>query len=134
MDRPIRLIEILQLLGGRRAWRPEQIAERFGISERTVYRDLQDLSRLESIPITRDEHGYRLVEGATIRWLGLTSTEREPPAFDLDAFLQQTWGVYRGRCCNTAATMHAATRRRTATQPAESVGRARGSEARRRSA
>ena len=76
MDRPIRLIEILQLLGGRRAWRPEQIAERFGISERTVYRDLQDLSRLESIPITRDEHGYRLVEGATIRWLGLTSTER----------------------------------------------------------
>lgn len=76
MDRPIRLIEILQLLGGRRSRRPAEIAERFGISERTAYRDLQDLSRLESIPITRDEDGYRLVEGATIRWLGLTSTER----------------------------------------------------------
>lgn len=76
MDRPIRLIEMLQLLGGRRSWRPADIADRFGISERTAYRDLQDLSRLQSIPITRDEGGYRLVEGATIRWLGLTSTER----------------------------------------------------------
>lgn len=76
MDRSIRLIEILQLLGGRRSRRPAEIAERFGISERTAYRDLQDLSRLESIPITRDEDGYRLVEGATIRWLGLTSIER----------------------------------------------------------
>ena len=76
MDRPIRLIEMLQLLGGRRSWRPADIADRFGISERTAYRDLQDLSRLQCIPITRDEDGYRLVEGATIRWLGLTSTER----------------------------------------------------------
>ena len=76
MDRPIRLIEILQLLGGRRAWKPEAIAGHFGVSERTVYRDLRDLDRLESIPITRDEHGYRLVEGATIRWLALTATER----------------------------------------------------------
>ena len=76
MDRPIRLIEILQLLGGRRSWRPAEIADHFNISERTVYRDLQDLSRLQSIPVTRDEEGYRLVEGATIRWLGLTSTER----------------------------------------------------------
>ena len=76
MDRPIRLIEILQLLGGRRSWRPAELAERFGMSERNIYRDLQDLSRLQSIPVTRDEDGYRLVEGATIRWLGLTSTER----------------------------------------------------------
>lgn len=76
MDRPIRLIEILQLLGGRRSWRPAEIAHHFDISERTVYRDLQDLSRLQGIPVTRDEDGYRLVEGATIRWLGLTSTER----------------------------------------------------------
>lgn len=76
MDRPIRLIEMLQLLGGRRPWRPAGLAARFGISERTAYRDLQDLSRLQSIPVTRDEDGYRLLEGATIRWLGLTSTER----------------------------------------------------------
>ena len=76
MDRPIRLIEILQLLGGRRSWRPAEIADHFNISERTVYRDLQDLSRLQCIPVARGEDGYRLVEGATIRWLGFTSTER----------------------------------------------------------
>lgn len=76
MDRPIRLIEILQLLGGRRSWRPAEIADHFNISERTVYRDLQDLSRLQSIPVTRDEDGYRLLEGASIRWLGLTSNGR----------------------------------------------------------
>ena len=100
MDRPIRLIEILQLLGGRRPWRPIEIAGRFGISERTAYRDLQDLGRLESIPITRDEHGYRLVEGATLRGLALTATERamlklllQHPAFrsaaDLTAGLER---------------------------------------------
>lgn len=100
MDRPIRLIEILQLLGGRRPWRPIEIAERFGISERTAYRDLRDLGRLESIPVTRDEHGYRLVEGATLRWLALTATERamlklllQHPAFrnaaDLTAGLER---------------------------------------------
>ena len=104
MDRPIRLIEILQLLGGRRSWRPDQIAERFGVSERTVYRDLQDLSRLESVPITRDEHGYRLVEGATLRSLALTATERatlklllQHPAFrdaaDLTAGLERKLDV-----------------------------------------
>lgn len=76
MDRPIRLIEMLQLLGGRRSWQPAELAERFGISERTAYRDLQDLGRLESIPITRDENGYRLIEGATLRHLALNATER----------------------------------------------------------
>lgn len=76
MDRPIRLMEMLQLLGGRRPWRPAELAERFGMSERNIYRDLQALSRLYGIPVTNDEHGYRLVEGATLRSLPLTATER----------------------------------------------------------
>ena len=76
MDRPIRLMEMLQLLGGRRSWRPAELAERFGMSERNIYRDLQSLSRLYGIPVTNDEHGYRLVEGATLRSLPLTATER----------------------------------------------------------
>ena len=104
MDRPIRLIEILQFLGGRRSRRPAEIAERFGISERTAYRDIQDLSRLESVPITRDEHGYRLLEGTTLRSLALTATERatlklllQHPAFrdaaDLTAGLERKLDV-----------------------------------------
>ena len=76
MDRPIRLMEMLQLLGGRRSWRPAELAERFGMSERNIYRDLQALSRLHGIPVTNDEHGYRLLEGATLRSLPLTATER----------------------------------------------------------
>ena len=76
MDRPIRLMEMLQLLGGRRSWRPAELAERFGMSERNIYRDLQALSRLYGIPVTNDEHGYRLLEGATLRSLPLTATER----------------------------------------------------------
>lgn len=75
MDRPIRLIEMLQLLGGGRPWKPEELAERFGVSERTIFRDLLDLGRLDSIPLKRDEHGYRLVENATLRWLALSPTE-----------------------------------------------------------
>ena len=76
MDRPIRLMEMLQLLGGRRSWHPAELAERFGMSERNIYRDLQALSRLYGIPVTNDEHGYRLLEGATLRSLPLTATER----------------------------------------------------------
>jgi proteasome accessory factor B len=76
MDRPIRLMEMLQLLGGRRSWRPAELAERFGMSERNIYRDLQALSRLYGIPVTNDERGYRLLEGATLRSLPLTATER----------------------------------------------------------
>lgn len=104
MDRPIRLIEILHFLGGRRSRRPAEIAERFGISERTAYRDIQDLSRLESIPIARDEYGYRLLEGTTLRSLALTATERatlklllQHPAFrdatDLTAGLERKLDV-----------------------------------------
>lgn len=77
MERSIRLIEMAQLLGGRRSWRPAELARRFDISERTAYRDIQCLLRLESVPIAPDEHGgYRLKEPATLRWLALTATER----------------------------------------------------------
>ena len=55
MDRPIRLMEMLQLLGGRRSWRPAELAERFGMSERNIYRDLQALTRLYGIPVTNDD-------------------------------------------------------------------------------
>lgn len=75
MDRPTRLFEIVQLLAGRRPRTVGEVADRFGISQRTVYRDFADLSR-RNIPITRNEHGYQLLEGATIRPLSLTAGER----------------------------------------------------------
>lgn len=75
VNRPTRLVELVQLLGGRRSWTPRAIAERFGISERTAFRDLADLSGSWDIPVTRDEHGYRLAAGAVLRTLSLTPLE-----------------------------------------------------------
>jgi predicted DNA-binding transcriptional regulator YafY len=73
--RPDRLLELVTLLGGRRPRSLREIVEHFEISERTAYRDLAALDR-RKIPLYRDEHGYRLVEGATLRPLNLTAEER----------------------------------------------------------
>lgn len=65
---------MVDLLGGRRSRTVEEIADRFEVSPRTVYRDLSELSA-EGIPITRDEFGYRLLDTATLRPLNLTARE-----------------------------------------------------------
>lgn len=75
MSRSDRLLELVHLLGGRRPRSLREIVSHFEISERTAYRDLADLQRRD-IPLYRDEHGYRLVEGATLRPLNLTAEER----------------------------------------------------------
>lgn len=75
VPRPVRLVELVQLLGGRRSWTAQEIAERFGISERTAFRDVADLAGSWNIPVTKDEHGYRLAEGAVLRTLALTPLE-----------------------------------------------------------
>ncbi len=85
MKRSVRLYLLVQRLGGARAWRPEEIAEHFRISVRTAYRDLADLSSVYSIPVTTDDEGrYQLVEGATMRLLPLTATERAILTLALD--------------------------------------------------
>ena len=85
MKRSVRLYLLVQRLGGGRAWRPEEIADHFRISVRTAYRDLADLSSAHSIPVTTDDEGrYRLVEGATMRLLPLTATERAILTLALD--------------------------------------------------
>lgn len=75
MSRPLRLIQLLDLLGAPRERSVQEIAERFEVTERTVYRDLQELQE-QRIPLVRGEHGYRLVEGSTLRPLNLTAAER----------------------------------------------------------
>ena len=85
MKRSVRLYLLVQRLGGGRGWRPEEIADHFEISLRTAYRDLADLSSTYSIPVTTDDDGrYRLVEGATMRLLPLTATERAILTLALD--------------------------------------------------
>ncbi len=85
MKRSLRLYLLVQRLGGRQGWRPEEIAEHFEISLRTAYRDIADLSSTYSIPVTTDDDGrYRLIEGATMRLLPLTATERAILTLALD--------------------------------------------------
>jgi predicted DNA-binding transcriptional regulator YafY len=63
MNRIDRLFGITTLLQARRYTSAEQIAEQFGISVRTVYRDIRALSE-QSIPITFEaQRGYFLVQG-----------------------------------------------------------------------
>ena len=75
MSRSDRLLELVHLLGGRRPRSMKEMVRHFEVSERTLFRDLAALER-RRIPLTRDEHGYRLVEGATLRPLRLTGEER----------------------------------------------------------
>ena len=75
MTRPIRLLKLVQLLAGQRRYHVGEIAERFGVTERTVYRDLAELSTT-GIPVVNDEYGYRLLDTATIRPLALDAAEQ----------------------------------------------------------
>ena len=101
----------MQLLGAGRAWRPKEIAARFGISDRTAYRDIADLSREHSIPVTNDDDGrYRLVEGATMRLLPLTATERAILTLALDNPALRTAPDVAAAIDQLGDKLHAATR------------------------
>lgn len=74
MNRATRLIELLTLLSGRRAYKVDELAVRFELTERTIYRDLSELSR--RYPVVRGEHGWRLMDGAKLGALHLNTRER----------------------------------------------------------
>jgi predicted DNA-binding transcriptional regulator YafY len=75
MSRSDRLLDLVPFLGGRRSRTLREIVQHFEVSERTAYRDLAALES-RHIPVTRDEHGYKLLEGTTLRPLRLTGAER----------------------------------------------------------
>ena len=63
MNRIDRLFGILTLLQSRKYLPAEKIAERFSISNRTVYRDVKALQE-QGIPVSFEQHkGYFLVQG-----------------------------------------------------------------------
>jgi predicted DNA-binding transcriptional regulator YafY len=76
VSRPTRLFELVGLLDGRRGRTVQEMAERLEVSERTIFRDLADLQATQQVPILRDDRGYRLLETAKLRPLGLTTEER----------------------------------------------------------
>ncbi len=73
MPRADRLVELTNLLAGRRRRSMRELVRHFEVSERTLYRDLRDLARW--CPITRFGNTYGLVEGAHLPPLNLTAEE-----------------------------------------------------------
>jgi predicted DNA-binding transcriptional regulator YafY len=98
MRRADRLFQIVQYLRGRRLVTARQLAERLEISERTVYRDIRDLT-LSGVPIEGAAGvGYVLRRGADIPPLMFTREEIE--ALVVGARMVKTWG---GRGLSDAA-------------------------------
>jgi len=77
MRRADRLFQIIQYLQGRRLVTARQLAERLQVSERTVYRDVQDLV-LSGVPIEGEAGvGYMLRAGFHLPPLMFTPEEME---------------------------------------------------------
>ena len=67
MRRADRLFQIIQSLHHDRVVTARQLAQQLEVSDRTIYRDVQDLS-LSGVPITGEAgQGYRLMKGFMCR-------------------------------------------------------------------
>ena len=89
MRRADRLFQIIQGLHHERAITARQLGEQLEVSERTIYRDIQDLS-LSGIPITGETgRGYRLMKGFHLS--PLMFNEEELAALLLGARMVQAW-------------------------------------------
>ncbi|WP_308561222.1 YafY family protein [uncultured Klebsiella sp.] len=85
-----RLFQIVQILRGRRLTTAALLAERLEVSERTIYRDIRDLS-VSGIPVEGEAgSGYRLMAGFDLPPLMLT--HRESEALMVAIRLLKTWG------------------------------------------
>jgi predicted DNA-binding transcriptional regulator YafY len=77
MRRADRLFQIVQVLRHKRVATAAEIAARLDVSERTIYRDMRDLSR-SGVPILSEAGvGYRLLQGFDLPPLMFTEEEIE---------------------------------------------------------
>ena len=75
MNRIDRLFGILTLLQSKKYVTAETIAEKFGISTRTVYRDIKALIE-QGVPVSFEQHrGYFIVQGYFVPPVSFTSEE-----------------------------------------------------------
>ena len=90
MRRADRLFQIVQHLRGRRLTTARQLAEWLQVSERTVYRDIRDLT-LSGVPVEGEAGvGYRLRPGFDLPPIMFTLDEVE--ALVAGARMMQAWG------------------------------------------
>ena len=89
MRRADRLFQIVQNLHHDRVVTAHDLAEELDVSERTIYRDIQDLS-LSGVPITGEAgQGYRLLRGFHLPPLMFNQEELE--ALLLGARMVRAW-------------------------------------------
>lgn len=90
MRRADRLFQIVQHLRGRRLTTAAQLAKWLEVSDRTVYRDISDLSR-SGVPIEGEAgFGYRILRGFDVPPLMFTLDEVE--ALVTGARIVESWG------------------------------------------
>lgn len=111
MNRPLklnRLIEIVMLLLNRQTVTAKELAERFGVAVRTIYRDIEDLSAA-GVPIYMTKGkggGISILEDYSINKAVLTESERENLAValktmqavkypEIDAILEKIGAVFK---------------------------------------
>lgn len=90
MRRADRLFQIVQLLRNRRSVTARFLAERLSVSERTIYRDIQDLS-LSGVPV-EGEAGVGYILRHSLDIPPLMFSEDEIQAIVLGARMVGTWG------------------------------------------
>ncbi|HED33146.1 MAG TPA: YafY family transcriptional regulator [Gammaproteobacteria bacterium] len=89
MRRGDRLFQIVQLLRAHKCITARQMSERLGVSERTIYRDMQDLS-LSSVPIISETgRGYSIDPSYSLP--PITFNENELESLLLGARMVQAW-------------------------------------------
>ena len=90
MRRADRLFRLVQILRNKRLVTARELAERLEVSERTIYRDIQDLS-LSGVPVAGEPGvGYHLRYSLDIPPLMFTATEIE--ALVVGARMLEAWG------------------------------------------
>lgn len=90
MRRADRLFQIAQYLRGRRLTTARQLAEWLAVSERTIYRDIRDLS-LSGVPVEGEAGvGYRIKAGFDLQPLMFSPNEID--ALVIGMRMVQAWG------------------------------------------
>lgn len=70
-----RLIEILNMIDKGKTVTPKGLADHFGVHERTIYRDVNDLRIDFPIEFNEETNSYRFLDGFSLKKLDLSSKE-----------------------------------------------------------
>ncbi|MDX1429078.1 MAG: HTH domain-containing protein, partial [Rhodothermales bacterium] len=89
-NRTDRLFEIVLLLRERRRLTTRDLADHFGVSRRTIFRDLRTLTE-SGVPLSYDEEGgYEILEGYQLPPLMLTASEASTLLIGLEFMKMQS--------------------------------------------